>query len=252
MSKARPPSAGRTLGDVAFESLRADIVRGVLAPGSKLRFDSLRRRYQLNVGALREGLSRLAAQGLVIGRSQRGYHVAPLSDTDLADVTALRSAIDSLALRLALERGDMEWEKQVISASHELSRTPRRDPRKPQEPNEQWQEKHRAFHFALLSGCASPFILQMHATLFDRAERYRRAAFKQRLATHDWSSGHEALAHAALNRSDDAVQLLLQHISGVARRLGGRSRTPARAPAASQAARARRSPTSPPRRAARR
>ena len=117
----------------------------------------------------------------------------------------------------------MEWEKRVISASHELSRTPRRDRRNPKLPNEQWNEKHRAFHAALLSGCASPVILQMHAILFDRAERYRRASFQRRLSTDDWSSNHEALAHAALNRSEEAIRLLLSHITGVARRLNGRA-----------------------------
>lgn len=225
-----PREGGQTLGDVAFERLRQDIVRGALDPGEKLRFDFLRKRYGLNVGALREGLSRLAAQGLVLSRSQRGFFVAPISERDLADVTALRCAVDSLGLRLAMERGGMSWEKQVVSALYELIRTPRRRPDKPAEPNEAWISKHRAFHHALISGCESPAILQIHTALFDRSERYRRLSFRLRASNRDWSHEHRALADAALNRSAEACRLLERHIVGVSRRLGQarRARRPGR------------------------
>jgi DNA-binding GntR family transcriptional regulator len=48
-------TAGRpTLGDVAFQKIREDILRGRLMPGVKLRFQLLQEMYSLNVGTLRE------------------------------------------------------------------------------------------------------------------------------------------------------------------------------------------------------
>ena len=53
MSKPRP-GKGETLGDIAFRRLRADIIAGAWAPESRLRFETLRARYGLNFGTLRE------------------------------------------------------------------------------------------------------------------------------------------------------------------------------------------------------
>lgn len=217
--------AGLTLGDVAFERLRQDIVRGVLEPDARLRFDFLRKRYGLNVGALREGLSRLVAQGLVISQSQRGFVVAPVTEIDLVDVTELRCAVDSLGLRLAMKRGDMAWEKRVVSALHELTRTPRHRPGKPRELNEAWAEKHRVFHHALVSGCESAVVLQVHSSLFDRSERYRRLSFKLRLANRNWNAEHSAIAEAALQRTEAACRLLERHITNLSNKVGRATRS---------------------------
>lgn len=227
-SPASDQATSQTLGDVAFERLRDDIIRGSLVPGEKLRFEILRKRYGLNFGALREGLSRLAAQGLVVSRSQRGFLVAPTSDRDLLDVTELRCAVDTMALKLAIERGGMEWEKRIVSALHELSCTPRCRPSAPSELNEEWVEKHRAFHRALISGCDSPTIMQIHSNLFDRSEQYRRLSFKLHIANRDWGREHRLIAEAALKRTEDACRLLERHITALSRRVGmaARSRKP--------------------------
>ncbi len=222
-TSTREPSP--TLGDIAFERLRQDIVRGSLDPGGKLRFEFLRKRYGLNVGALREGLSRLVAQGLVVSLSQRGFFVAPVSERDLADVTALRCAVGCLGLSLAMERGTMTWEKDVVSALHELIRTPRELTEPRGALNEVWVDKHRAFHDALISGCNSAVIIQLHAALFDRSERYRRLSFELQVSNRDWSREHRELAEAAINRSPQACRMLERHITGLAGRARNAART---------------------------
>src|SRR5271157_1164652 len=49
-------------------------------------------------GAVREALSRLSAEGLVIAESQKGYRVAPLSADELLDLTEARVEIERIAL----------------------------------------------------------------------------------------------------------------------------------------------------------
>lgn len=219
-------SSSQTLGDLAFERLRRDIVNGALLPREKLRFDFLRQRYGMNVGALREALSRLAAQGLVISRSQRGFIVAPMSEAELRDVTQLRCMIDTLALRTAIERGDLDWETRLLGTLHRLSKTPRAASEKPDELSEQWIASHRDFHRTLLSGCNSPVIMQTHDMLFDHSERYRRISFKVRVANRDWNSDHRAIVEAALDRdAERACALLEKHIRGVSAKVGQASRT---------------------------
>ena len=74
--------------DVAYDRLRADILGGALQPGTKLKLEALRGRYDVSINTLRETLSRLSADGLVEAEGQRGFTVMPASLADLIDITA--------------------------------------------------------------------------------------------------------------------------------------------------------------------
>ena len=56
-----------------YPALKRDILRGVFAPGEKLLMSALKARYGLGVGPLREALSQLVAERLVVAISQRGW-----------------------------------------------------------------------------------------------------------------------------------------------------------------------------------
>src|SRR5262245_9611874 len=68
-----------SVSEKAYRQIRADIIFGKLTPGEKLRLDRLRELYGASVGTLRELLSRLASEGLVVAEGQRGFEVAPIS-----------------------------------------------------------------------------------------------------------------------------------------------------------------------------
>ena len=53
--------------------MRQDILSGKLKPGSKLRFTDLAENYKAGNSTLRESLSRLTADRLVIAQGQRGF-----------------------------------------------------------------------------------------------------------------------------------------------------------------------------------
>jgi DNA-binding GntR family transcriptional regulator len=209
--------AGRartTLGDIAFTKIREDILCGRLVPGSKLRFQLLQDLYSLNVGTLREGLARLTAEGLVLAEGQKGFVVAPVSKSDLNDLTELRLAVDTLALRLSIERGDLDWETNVIAAFHQLSRAPLDKIDIETGANEVWELRHRNFHRSLIAGSQSPVLIQTHAILFDRGERYRRISRQRRGGIRNTTGEHEAIMKAAIERKVDRACTLLQaHIS---------------------------------------
>ncbi|MFM2056938.1 MAG: hypothetical protein RLY71_1323, partial [Pseudomonadota bacterium] len=106
-------SAPRSLTSMAFERLRHDILQGHLAPTERLRIQALSERYQIGATAIREALSRLVTDGLVESEDQRGFTVAPVSREELLDLTQTRIQVEQMALRMAVARGDVEWETQV-------------------------------------------------------------------------------------------------------------------------------------------
>lgn len=195
------PAGGKSLTTIAFERLHADILSGQLRPAERLRIQSLSERYDVGATAIREALSRLVTDGLVELEDQRGFCVAPVSREELLDLTQTRVEIESLALRHAIERGSLDWESNLLSGFHRLSKTP--PPTSP-ELHAGWAAVHRQFHESLVAGCDSPWTLRLCRLLYDKSERYRNLAEqhtepKQR----DTITEHRELMDAAMGR--DAV-----------------------------------------------
>lgn len=115
-------SMGKSLTTVAFERLRGDILSGEWQPAERLRIQVLCERYRVGGSAVREALSRLITEGLVEVEDQRGFNVAPVSRAELMDLTQTRVRVEQMALRLALERGDIEWEARLLGGLHRLAR----------------------------------------------------------------------------------------------------------------------------------
>lgn len=158
-------------GISAYRWLKRDILRGDFAPGEKLRMHSLRERYELGTGPLREALSQLVAEHLVVAISQRGYRVAAMSLDEMHDIYDARSQVEGLVVELAIARGDDNWEANIIAHQHTLSKVV--DLSSPEEVLSVWDERHKAFHNAIAEGCGSRHLMQARASLFDQAERYR-------------------------------------------------------------------------------
>ena len=118
---ASPPSQTTA----AYARLRQDILSGRYLPGHKLKIAELSTRLEVSPGAVREALSRLVPEHLVVSRDQRGFVVAPLSIEDLVDLTELRCEIESIALRRSVELGEVGWEASVLARAHRLRRTPK-------------------------------------------------------------------------------------------------------------------------------
>ena len=81
-------------------------------------------RYGGSTSAIREGLQRLVEQGLVVSEPQLGFRVVSLSVEDLVDLTVARCEIEGLALRYAVEHGDLAWESEIVAAIYALEHTP--------------------------------------------------------------------------------------------------------------------------------
>src|SRR5207244_8678450 len=101
--------------------LRADIVKNTFEPQAKLKFAELTRRYELGIGTLREALSQLVSEGLVVLEAGKGFRVAPVSRRDLAEVTEHYVGFEKRALSQSIAAGDDEWETRIVASFHSLS-----------------------------------------------------------------------------------------------------------------------------------
>lgn len=202
---------GETRAGDVLQRLREDILGCVLQPGEKLRFESLRDRYEVSFSTLREALSRLAAEQLVVAEGQRGFVVAPVSIADLEDLTNARVLLEREMLRQAMEKGDDAWEAGILASYHRMDRLQTRlgehyylDPT--------WSGLHEAFHYSLVVACGSPVLLGIRQKLFERAHRYRRMSSKFRTQWRPKDVEHKSIMDAALDRHAEALDFIESHI----------------------------------------
>ncbi|WP_245284171.1 GntR family transcriptional regulator [Bradyrhizobium sp. Cp5.3] len=193
--------------------MRADILATRLLPGQELHIAGLAKQFSVSLAAVREGLSRLVADGLVQASDQRGFRVSPVSLADLADVTQMRIDIEGLALRRSIERGDDAWLASVKSAWADLKAVPYRYPDDPTVHYEEWVVRHRIFHRALVNACGSSWLLGFRDVLHEQSERYRRLAIRREVGKpRDVEAEHKAIVAAVVKRdADAAVRALSRH-----------------------------------------
>ncbi|MCX7891979.1 MAG: FCD domain-containing protein [Burkholderiales bacterium] len=230
--------AARTIADALDSELRAAILRGEIPPGAKLNLEDLRSRFGVSLSPLREALSRLAAEGLVLAERQRGYRLPEVSGERLAEVITLRCQLEPFALTESIRRGDDAWEERLVAVFHRLSKLERAEGRSGRAPGdarvEDWERAHREFHEALIAACGMPVLLQFCAVLNDFSDRYRRLFLARNPLDRNVLGEHRAILDAALARkAGEAAALLRQHVertgANVLRAMAPPGRGPAKA-----------------------
>lgn len=202
-----------SIADRAYDRIRADIIFGRLAPGTRLRLDRLANGYGASVSTLREILSRLSSEGLVLAEGQRGFRVAPVSPEGFQDVAAMRLLLETYALPLSFAAGDLEWESRVVAAHYKLAVMERRMVAGDHAETELWKRYDREFHQSLIDACGSQTLLDLYGGVFDQYLRYQMVAvvFRGRIAAEE----HKSLLDCALERnSQRACEMLVRHVDG--------------------------------------
>ena len=201
-----------TLAQQCFQQLQAEIIQGILKPGEKLKVKPIKQRFGIGQSPVREALSKLSAFGLVKIEENKGFRVAPVSLADIYDTYKTFTSIENMALALAIELGDDDWEAQIVAQLHKLSNI---ELAETQIPLTIWIEQNYNFHLALISGCGSANLLEIRHHLYMKFDRYCQMSYQLlKHNLHDNNQAHQELARAVLQRdSNQAKKLITAHIN---------------------------------------
>lgn len=201
--------------------LKQDILTGFFKPDEKLLMSRLKERYQVGISPLREALSQLLVEQLVVVENQRGFKVHPVSLQEMYDIYQSRAQIEQLCIGLAIERGDDEWEAGILASAHTMKKFSDCIESQPHE----WERRHQAFHTAIASGCQSPTLLQVRRSLYEKASRYRNLWLNKNMIDPEIfaknQQQHQDLITALLQRDIQlAKQLIAEHLLSPSLQLG--------------------------------
>jgi DNA-binding GntR family transcriptional regulator len=146
------PLAIASVVDQVYLAIRERISEGSLQRGARIHQEDLAEDLGVSRTPVREALRRLAAEGLVEMRANRGARVADLAVSDMASAYAARQVIEPGAARMAAaERlpGPLARMRAALSAQRRAIPSVRRS-----------FDANREFHIALVEGSGNPFLLQ--------------------------------------------------------------------------------------------
>jgi DNA-binding GntR family transcriptional regulator len=143
----------------AYATLRGEIMDGQLLPGRRLREQELSERLQVSRTPVREALSRLRADGLLVMQPRSGLAVAELDDAGVIELYETREALEGTAAQLAARYAnprDIAAMRAMLAAEAQA----------PDDPVQQ-QRHNRAFHGALLAASHNRFLVKSLQVLHD-------------------------------------------------------------------------------------
>ena len=204
----------RSIAGQIARALAERIVVGEIAPGARLLQDHVAEEFQASHVPVREAFRRLEAQGLVVSEPRRGVRVPGLDPAVITEVTEMRAALETLALRHALPK---ITEADLAEAERAA------DDSEASDDIRVWEEANRRFHRVTVQPCGMPRLLRFIDDLHATSARFLFATWREM----DWEARSEAEHRellAALRAKDEAraLEILRQHIlaAGEALRAG--------------------------------
>jgi DNA-binding GntR family transcriptional regulator len=216
------PARDQRLADTVAQRLRDDIHAGLHAPGARLVERALARQLQVSHIPIREALTRLEEEGLVVRHPRRGARVAVLSVRTLEEISTLRAQLESFVARRVQER----WSPAVEA---EL-RTVVADMRRAAEAGDlpALLTLDQRFHERLWRHADHQLLLEVTAQLRGRVRRFLseatatldRAGLVAHAATHGeivdaLSSGSPAAVDSAVRRHVEAAARRIRDAEGL-------------------------------------
>ena len=199
----------KTAIESVYADLRDSLLTGAIAPSAKMRVEELRTRYGVGSSTVREALSRLLVENLVTTEGQRGFKAAPVSLSDFRELVDMRCMIEVQGVRLAIERGDQDWESGVVVAHHRLARV---EGSIPAERAKHWEQANRDFHDATVAAHGNRWLADMRDLHQTHWMRYIQIAAPWRKMPIDSRTEHQDIFDAVIARkADDAAHLIDRH-----------------------------------------
>jgi DNA-binding GntR family transcriptional regulator len=188
--------ARSTLQDRVYAGLSADIARGVLGPGERLRVAHLAKRFGTSQAPVREALRRLTEEGLAVTEPYVGSVVKEPSWAEIQDIYAVRAELETYAIRRILARRPAVSLAPVRRALRELERAVRTG----DELNV--IEADLAFHRQVCALAGSPLTLEIWESITQRARGARVAFMRQRVDPLETIVPSHAALVDAIDRGD--------------------------------------------------
>lgn len=159
-----------TLAQRAYQHLREALLRGEFMPGQDISLRGAAEALNVSQMPVRQALSRLQAEGVLVMRENRTLTVPELTPTTIVEVRDIRIALEGLAAELAALRATPQDIESIAGHYKAMERSAHgRDIR-------QYIVDNWHFHMGVYRAAGSTMLLQMIEPLWAKYSAYTRLA----------------------------------------------------------------------------
>lgn len=144
-----------TLSEQIYQILRTDIVTGRVSMGQKLTLKVLQERFGVSSTPIREALTRLAEDELVVYDSNIGVKVISLGEQDLRELYGFMGDLDALAIRYAARHPDQAELRHQLEKTVAFTRNMLQRQNPTPEQVSAWIESSDNFHLLFYRYCGN-------------------------------------------------------------------------------------------------
>ena len=201
--KDRPKS----LVQIAQDAIRRGIIQKELKLGQPLKEASLARPFQISNTPVREALSLLKAEGLVVSVPHKGYRVFTLNQEELVAFCELHFTLEVQALRYGIERNP----KELVQKLHGILLKMQKN--QDESMREEYLNLDTLFHISFFKACQNDFLLGHYQKINSMIETMRHYISISNEATQKSLENHMAIVNEIdQGRIPKAIELLEDHI----------------------------------------
>ena len=108
----------RNLNEIAYRTIKDDIISCALQPGEDISEGVLAARYRMGKAPIRSAMMRLRQEGLIVSRGRQGNAVSAVTLRDVQEIFQLRLVLEVTAVRLAAGKVDAQRLRELNTAAH--------------------------------------------------------------------------------------------------------------------------------------
>ena len=193
----------RILTQHVYESIKALIIDGEIAPGEKVNKKQLADSLGVSQTPVNDAMSRLAGEKYLEQINRRGFFVKKFSASDLQEMFEVRAGLEGIAIRLCVERAGEE-ELEMLAGVFADFKLPVGE-----DQLDDYLEADKKFHRAVIELSGSTMIREMTESFGYMMKSYQPGLVR---LPDETLSEHQGIAGAVRDRDAVAAQeLVIQH-----------------------------------------
>jgi DNA-binding GntR family transcriptional regulator len=203
-------TTAKTLGQIAYDALKAMILAGEIRPGERLAERELARRIRVSRTPLREALGWLTRDGLAVSRPGHGYYTLEFDPEIIAELYEFRETLEVHAAKAAAERISDAGISEISAVMEQLAVYERAEALTLEQLRDEVHLGLR-IHEIIARECGNGFICEALLQVYDRL---RLLTWIDVLWFDKWTltrSEHRALVAAVTARDPEAAARVARH-----------------------------------------
>ena len=200
--------AEASLNDRIYQSVKWSLIIGEYFPGSVLSIRSLAKKMGTSTMPVREALTRLSSERLLLSSVKRSYKVAELDPKRAADQFFLRARLEGIATELAVPNLTTTQIDELETLAHMMARDIKTG------SNENYIVRNYNFHFSIYAASQNEELFWSIERLWAQTGPYLAQVVRSQTMPNEWQVLHSEIAKSIRARNAvRAAQLVEKDIS---------------------------------------